>query len=98
MPFALLIIGVVLLISAVRGTQDNLAGLVKGDFTGQRNFIYWVTAILAIGMLGYFKQLQPFSRAFLVLMAVAILLSNKGFFAQFQAQLSTTSQTGVNNG
>jgi putative exporter of polyketide antibiotics len=90
MPFALLIIGIVLIVAATRNTQDNLFTLVKGDFTGPNNFLYWVVAIVAIGMLGYIPRLKPFSTAFLVLIGVVILLSHKGFFAQFQEQISST--------
>lgn len=93
MPIALILIGVILLIAAVRNTQGTLFTLVKGDFTGKNNFIFWLVAILVIGAIGNVKQLKGFSNAFLALVIIVILLSNKGFFAQFQTALSTTTST-----
>lgn len=92
MPFALLIIGITLLVSGVRGTQTQLYTLVKGDFTGTPNYGYWVLAILIIGSIGYVPQLRSLSRAFLALVIVVLLLSKGGFFLQFQKQIYGTSQ------
>lgn len=98
MPFALLIIGLVLLTTAVRGTQDDLFTLVKKDFTGQNNFIYWVVSILIIGSLGYVPKLKSFSVAFLGLVIIVLVLTKGnpngiggGFFNQFTAQLKSTT-------
>lgn len=97
MPFALLIIGIVLLTTAIRGTQDTLFGLVKNDFTGQNNFIYWTVSILIIGSLGYVPKLKSFSVAFLGLVIIVLVLTKGnpngiggGFFNQFTAQLKST--------
>lgn len=98
MTFAFLIVGILLLVSAVRNTQSQLFTLVKGDLTGSDNFLYWIVAILVIGALGYVKELKGFSTAFLVLIAVGIVLSNKGFFASFQQQLSGASGQATNVG
>lgn len=100
MPFALVIIGVVLLIAAVRGTtgdsgsQKGLFTLVKGDFSGPNNFIYWFVAILIIGMIGYIPDLKKLSVAFLTLVIVVLFLSRGGFFQQFTSALGST-QTGA---
>lgn len=88
MPFAFIIIGLVCLVSGVRGTNSQLGALVKNDFTGSKNFIYWMLSILIIGALGYIKEIQPLSRAFLVLVIIVLFLSNKGVFAQFNKQIS----------
>jgi hypothetical protein len=85
MPFALIITGLVLLIAGVKGTQNQLYTLVKGDLTGSNNYIFWMLSILVIGALGYVPKLQPLSRIFLVLIVVTLLIHEKGFFAQFQS-------------
>lgn len=102
MPFALLIIGVVLVTSGVRNTQDNLFNLVKGDFTGQNNFIFWFASILIIGAIGYVKPLKPISTAFLTLLVLVLFLSKGnpsgvggGFFQQFTSALGSTSNSTV---
>jgi hypothetical protein len=106
MPFALLIIGLMLVTVAVRNTQDTFIGLVKGDFQGPGNFIYWVIALVVIGMLGNIKTLKPVMDALLVLILLALVLSrgnpaNKGggFFGQFVTAIQqATSGSGFNIG
>jgi hypothetical protein len=94
MPFVLLFVGIILLVSALRGTSSALFATLKSDFTGSGNYFYWVMAILAVGSIGYVKKLQPISDAFLVLLLVVLTLSNKGFFAQFVSGMSGAAATG----
>lgn len=93
MPFALAIIGIVILVSAIRGTSGALFSTFKSDFTGSGNFLYWVIAILAVGSIGYIKKLQPLSSAFLALLLIVLFISNKGFFSQFQSGISGAAST-----
>jgi hypothetical protein len=97
MPFVLLIAGATLLIVAVRNTQDDLFSLLKGDFTGPNNFVYWVFSLLVIGALGYIPKLKPISIAFLSLVILVLFLTKGnpqgvggGFFNQLTAGLNTT--------
>lgn len=97
MAFALLITGIVILIAAARGSQDQLLGLLKGDFTGQSNFLYWVIAILLIGFVGYIPKLKGLSVAFLTLVILVLFLKKGdsngiggGFFQQFASQIGAT--------
>ncbi len=112
MAFALLIAGSVLLIAAVRNTQGTLYALLRNDFTGQNNFIFWFVSILLIGAVGYIPKLKPLSVAFLTLVVVVLFITRGnpqtntggGFFQQFLAALNTTkaatpvpTQTGQQN-
>jgi branched-subunit amino acid permease len=90
MPFALLTIGLILLVVSVRGTQNDLFDLLKSDVTGPNNYLYWVLAILAVGAVGYIPRLKPVSNAFLVLIVAVIFLRNGGFFDQFSAAIAAT--------
>lgn len=98
MPFALLIIGVVFIVSAINNTQSQLVVLLKNDFTGQANFVYWLAALLIIGAIGYVEKLKPVSDGLLVLIILVLLLSRGnpkfntagGFFQQLTAALGTT--------
>jgi|ERR1700674_5023947 len=97
MAFALLIIGAVLLISAVKNTSDGLFTLVRGDFTGPQNFVYWMVSILIIGALGYIPKLKPLSIALLGLVVIVLFLTRGdpskaggGFFEKFTAGLGST--------
>lgn len=94
MAFAFLFAGLLLLVSGVRGTQDDLFALVRSDFTGEGNFINWAGVVILIGLVGYIRPLRPVSQAFLVLLLIVLLLSKGnpklpqgGFFAQLFAQL-----------
>jgi hypothetical protein len=91
MPFALAIAGILLLVSALRGTSGALFAAIKADFTGSGNYLYWVVAIMIVGSIGYVKKLQPVSDAFLALLLIVLFISNKGFFAQFTAGLNADS-------
>jgi len=91
MPFTFIIVGLVLVVAAVRGQTQTLVNLLKGDFqtssTGQHGFLPWLVSILVVGALGYIPALKNFSRLFLVLLIVVLFLSNKGFFTKLQQSL-----------
>lgn len=97
MPLALLAAGLILLVSAMRGTTGELFLLLKGDFTGQGNFLMWILVLAAVGSIGYVKDLRPISNAFLVLILIVfILAANKGgrdFFSSLVSQISGTQTT-----
>jgi hypothetical protein len=96
MPFLFIVSGLVLVISAARGTNDQILDLLKADVTGPNNFIYWMAAILVIGAVGYIKDIAPVSRAFLVLVVIVLLLKSGGVFQQFTSALSGTQQAQSN--
>jgi uncharacterized membrane protein YuzA (DUF378 family) len=87
MPFALLIVGVLFLVLGIRGTQKDFITLLRGDFTGAGNFIYFIVGILVVGAIGYIPRFKTLSDAFLVLILVKLFLDNGGFFNQFQQQV-----------
>lgn len=98
MPFALLFIGILLIVVSVRNTQAGFIALVEGDFTGAGNFFYWVVALLAIGLIGYIPKAKPVSDALLILILLALVLATgKGVFSQVTAALGTTANASVTN-
>ncbi len=110
MPFALLLIGIWLLVAGVRNTAGpasspgTLFSLVHGDLTGPDNFAYWFIAIILIGAIGYIPKLKPLSTAFLVLVVVVLFLKKGntsgvggGFFQQFTAGIGVTDSASRNN-
>ena len=88
MPYALIMIGAVIFLSAIRGDLGTLGSLLKRDLLGGGNFVYWIVAIFILGALGYIKSVKPFSDAFLVLVIIVFVVANKGFFASFQSALA----------
>lgn len=122
MPFVLLVIGAIFLVSGIRGTQSDytvngqsypgLFTLVKGDFSGNANYLYWFGAIFLIGCVGYVKQLKAMSDAFILLAIVSMFVAKGtngtagGFFQKaidalqtpaIGAPDSTSSSTANNN-
>lgn len=89
MPFALVLIGLVLIVTGAKNTHRAFGRTLVGDFTGPANFTYWLAAIGSIGALGYIEKIRPFSRAFMVLIIVAMFLANGGFFDRLQQALRT---------
>lgn len=92
MPLALLVIGLVFLIAAVRGTHGLLFETLKDDFTGPNNFIYWGLALFVISAAGYYRPLRPLSNAFMLLVVLVLFLSNRGFFQKFMEQIGSTQR------
>ena len=88
MPFALLLLGMLAFVSAYKDTLGQLGGYLKGDFSGAGNFFYWIAALILVGSIGYFKPLRMTSKMLLLLILVVMMLSDKGFFAQFVAALN----------
>lgn len=87
MPLFLILIGAMFIVVAYQGTQSDLAALLKRDFTGQGNFFAWAAAIIIIGLIGSAEKFRPISNAFLVLIFVALIISNKGVLQKFNEAL-----------
>lgn len=81
MPFGFITIGLIMVITGVKGTHAALGAQLQKDFTGDRNFIYWLLAIGVVGSIGYVEneKAKTFSHLFLVLIIVAMVLKNGGF-------------------
>lgn len=88
MPFLLVGLGLIMVTTGLRDTQGQLAAQLRTDFTGRQNFIVWLLAIGSVGALGYVSEFQAFSRWFLALIIIAMVLSNKGFFQKFSQQFN----------
>lgn len=73
MAFALLAIGAILLVAALRGTQGTLASALTTDIPG---YAKWALAIVLIGAIGFIPNMRPISRALLALVLVVIVLHN----------------------
>lgn len=84
MPFVFIVLGLVFLVTAIRGTQGQMFALVKSEFVGTNSFVPWASSILILGAIGYAKPVRPVTDAMIGLILLAMLLGNKGgFFAKF---------------
>jgi hypothetical protein len=73
MPLLALIVGTVLLISALRNTQGQLASALAQDVP---QYFVWAAAIAGCGAIGFIPGLKTASRAFVALILVVIILRN----------------------
>lgn len=89
MPFFLVLVGLICVVTAARNTHAAMGNQLVKDFTGQKSFIMWAAAIGMIGALGYSNTLKPFSRAFLALILLALVLKNPGIFKTFIAAIKS---------
>ena len=80
MPFALVFIGLLMIVSGARNTHVQLGEQIVSDFTGPGNFTYWLIALGGVGSVGYITPLKPVSNAFLVLLLISFVLKNGGVF------------------
>lgn len=93
MPFVLLLLGLLFLVVAVRGTQTDFFSLVKSEFTGTNNFLVWVLAIVILGMIGYLKPIRPVAHAMIGLVILVMIIANKGIFANFNQAIRNPAAT-----
>lgn len=89
MAFVLVTVGLLMIVTGARGTYAQFGSQVASDFTGSQPFTYWLAAIGAVGSIGYIDALRTFSRLFLTLILVSMVLANKGFFAKLTDALKT---------
>jgi uncharacterized membrane protein HdeD (DUF308 family) len=68
-----LIIGLILIVSAVRNSQDALFTALGQDAP---KFLVWAAAIIAVGAIGYIPGLRTTSRLLLGLIIVVLIVNN----------------------
>jgi hypothetical protein len=86
MPVLFLVAGLLLIVTAIRGTTGDFASRLQSDVSG--GFLKWVAAIVVVGAIGYAPGLKEPSRYLLALVAIVILLSNgSGFISKFAQQI-----------
>ncbi len=104
MPFALTFAGLLLIILGFQNTYKEFGQQVQSDFSGEGNFLYWMISLMVVGSLGYIKGWETFSRLFMGLIIVAIVLSEKSgtaqginFFSNLLSGIASGTSTRVNS-
>lgn len=98
MPFALVTIGLLFIVTGFQNTYKQFFTQVESDFSGPQSFIYWLIAFGFVGSLGYIPELKSFSRASMALILIAMFLADKGgVFAKFNLAVAQGSSTPVNS-
>lgn len=95
MILLILIVGVVLIVVAVRNSQGSLFAAFKTDLP---KFAVWAAAIIAIGLIGAVPGLKPISRGLLILIFLVIILNNyQKIISSFQGAWQGASKAGADN-
>lgn len=89
MPFALVFIGLIMIVTGAKGTHAALGKQLVSDFTGPGNFFYWIAAVGTLGALGAIPGFKPFSRMFMTLVIVAMVIRNGGVFDKLIAAIKS---------
>lgn len=87
MVVALIVVGLILVVVGIRGTQNELGALLADDFTGPGNFWYFIFGIVFLGSLGYYPPLRNTSRLLIVLTLLVFMLSNGGFWQELRSAI-----------
>lgn len=82
MAFPLAVVALILIVTALRGSQADLGKALLADGPG---YLKWAGAFVLIGLLGYLPGFQTPSRLLLTLVILAIALSNQGAIANLAA-------------
>lgn len=82
MALAFILIAVALIDVAYRNTFSALFTLLTADLPG---FAKWALAIIVIGAMQYIPAFSTAAKYLLVLVLLAIVLANRGAFANFSA-------------
>lgn len=100
MPFAFMIVGLVLVVTGLQNTYATLGAQLQKDLFGPQGFIVWAIALIFVGLLGYVQELAKFSRWFLALILIAIILAQykngKNIAQLFVNQLKNPTSPNVN--
>ena len=86
MPFALIIIGVILAISAYRDTLPELFSIVKDVASESEGFGYWVLASVILGFLASIQTIRKPVNAFMIMLMLVLLLRNRGVLSRLNVR------------
>jgi hypothetical protein len=95
MTLIALVIGLILIVSAFRGTSGQLFSALGTDVPA---YGIWAAAIVAVGVIGFVPGLKPVSRGLLALVLVVIILNNYQNILNNFASLSSSSSPAVQGG
>ena len=91
MFFAFALLGILAIVTAVKGNQNDVATQIEKDFTASGtgpSFWVWIGAIIVLGVIGRATGATGAVRLFIALLIVVYLVANKGIFASFQSALT----------
>jgi hypothetical protein len=91
MPLFLLFMGLLAIITAVKGNTSQVASQIEADFTGAGSFWYWIGAILILAVVGRALGLPEAAKMLIGLILAVYLLSQPGLWAKGVAALNVSA-------
>jgi hypothetical protein len=82
MPILAILLGIVAIDLAFRGTEEEFAQQIAKDFEGG-DFWSWLGAIIIVGVVGYYAPARKVSDLFIALIVISLVLRNGNVFSQF---------------
>jgi hypothetical protein len=94
MEIAVILIGLILISSGLKGTEHELGTQLASDLTGTDGFIIWIVALSVLFVIGKIPGFgTPVKWMFALLFAV-ILVGNPNFFSNLVQAVSDADQAG----
>lgn len=87
MPFALIVIGIILAIASYRNTLPELFSIIKDVTADSKGFGYWIIASIILGFLASIQSIKKPTNAFMILLMLVLLLRKRGTLEQLATQL-----------
>lgn len=88
MPLALMAIAIILIVTGIKGNQNDVAKQFETDFTGATGFFVWIGAILLLGVTGRILNLPQAAKMLTTLIIAVFLISQNGVFTKLAQGLS----------
>jgi hypothetical protein len=91
MPLFLLFMGLLAIITAVKGNTADVAKQIQADFSGAGSFWYWIAAILILAVLGRALGVPNAAKMLIGLILAVYLLSQPGLWAKGVSALNVSA-------
>jgi hypothetical protein len=89
MPIAILLFGILMLMTAIKGNQNAVATQLNKDFTGAGgNFFVWVGLVIMLGFIGRVLHIPNAMKLLIALIVLVYLFKQKGIFTQLDQGLT----------
>lgn len=87
MPFALIIIGIILAVASYRNTLPELFSIIKDVTKQSTGFGYWIIAAVILGFAASIQPIKKPVNAFIILLMIVLLIRKKGVIEQMSKQI-----------
>lgn len=92
--FAILVIGILTVISFAKGNYNEVATQVENDMFGTGSgsgFLLWVAAIVFLAVMGSALHIPRAAKMFMVLVLVVYIISQNGLWTQAETAFATAT-------